>query len=305
MSMSPSADPQPSLDVLDRRQALSLGLAALGALLLSSCGDSDPSGSSANPAPGSDDGSAAPTPPPAEGPSEAFSTLTRVAADPTLAGVMAEATTSFGFDLYAATAAEPGNHLLSPVSVAIALAMTRAGAAGETAAEMDAVLRFDDLSMPHEAWNALDQQLESLAGPRQHLGEEVDVALSVVNRLWGQLGLEFEADFLDLLATQYGAGMHALDFDNKTEEARLTINEWVSGETNSKIPELLAPGGLSPDTALVLTNAIYFKAPWANQFSKDATTDRPFTRIDGSVVDVAMMQLGAPSPTTKAMDGRR
>ena len=224
-------------------------------------------------------------------PDSEISTLARLDADRGLATPIADATTRFGLEVFQQGVAEAGtgNFLVSPVSIAIALAMTRAGAVGQTASEMDLVLHLDGLDDPHGAWNALDQLLESRAGTVDHFGEPAEVALSVVNRLWGQKGFGFEQPFLDLLAQQYGAGMHLVDYAEATEAARMEINEWVSEETQAKIPELIPPGALTGDTRLVLTNAVYFKAPWANRFSD--TVDLPFTTLGGTEVAAPTMAL--------------
>jgi serpin B len=165
--------------------------------------------------------------------------------------------------------------------------MTRAGAEGQTAAEMDEVLHApDDL---HEAMNALDTALAERAGPRTNRSDgEGEVALSVANSLWPQVGFDFEEPFLDLLAAQYGAGLHPVDYDADTEGARREIN---GDRTNELIPELLVEGILSKDTVLVLVNALYLKAPWAAPFSEGATENAPFTLLDGSTVDAPLMTV--------------
>ena len=83
--------------------------------------------------------------------------------------------------------------------------------------------------------------------------------------------------------------MRLVDYDGATEQARKTINGWVSDETHERIPELIPSGAISPATVLVLTNAVYLKAPWARPFRKEDTADAPFHRLDGSSVDVPMM----------------
>ncbi len=73
------------------------------------------------------------------------------------------------------------------------------------------------------------------------------------------------------------------------EQARQTINAWVEKQTNGKIKDLISPGVLDATTRLVLTNAVYFKGNWATQFKKELTRDQPFTLLDGSKVQVPMM----------------
>jgi len=100
--------------------------------------------------------------------------------------------------------------------------------------------------------------------------------LSVANALWAQQGYTFLDAFLNVLKTDYGAGLNQVNFKGATEAARLTINQWVEKKTQDKIKDLLQPGALRSDTRLVLTNAIYFKGDWETQFDKAQTKNEVF-----------------------------
>jgi serpin B len=113
--------------------------------------------------------------------------------------------------------------------------------------------------------------------------------LSVANALWAQQGYTFLDDFLQLLKTDYGAGLNQVDFKGATEAARLTINRWVEQKTQDKIKDLLQPGTLAPSTRLVLTNAIYFKGDWQTQFDKAQTRDEDFYPSQLQTKQVAFM----------------
>ncbi len=204
----------------------------------------------------------------------------------------AQAGADLGFDILGAMGDQDSNRAISPYSIQVALAMTRNGARGQTRAEMDSVLGVQDPggAAYDESMNALDQLLLSRAGDYDiGDGKKVTLELSTANALWGQQGVTFEQPFLDDLARWYGAGMRLVDYDGATEQARKTINGWVSDETHERIPELIPSGAISPATVLVLTNAVYLKAPWARPFRKEDTADAPFHRLDGSSVDVPMM----------------
>lgn len=191
---------------------------------------------------------------------------------------------AFALDLYRQLATREGNLFLSPYSISLALAMTYAGARGDTAAAMADALHF---TLPpeqlHPALNALDQSLTAQAA-----GEAFE--LTVANALWGQDGFAFTPAFLDLLAANYGAGMRIVDYRADAEAAREAINAWVSDQTNAKIPQLIPAGTLNADTRLVLTNAIYFNGKWVLPFDPAWTNDEPFYRLDGSTRDVPMMR---------------
>lgn len=221
-----------------------------------------------------------------------MSDLPRRVAEPAAVGSVGEATEAFAVDLYLALAEGDENIVFSPYSAAIALAMTRNGAAGRTASEMDAVLHADLAGDLNAGFNATDQALSTVPGEYDIGADEpVVVELSTANQLWGQEGFGFRSEFLDSLAANYGAGMRLVDYVEATEDARQTINGWVSDETRERIPELLQEGVLTRDTRLVLTNAIYMKAQWLVPFFEDSTADGRFTTLGGGEVTVPMMRL--------------
>jgi serpin B len=199
-----------------------------------------------------------------------------------------------GADLYRRLAADDpsANLVLSPASLAIALAMTREGAVGTTATEMDRVLHVADAASLGPSMNALDRALAARSGPRPSPSGRgsVDVVLKLANSLWGQRDTRWEQPFLDRLAELYGAGLRLADFKTDFEGSRRDINAWVSASTEQRIPELLPPGILDDLTRLVLVNAIYLKAPWLSPFDKPLTGDHVFTRVDGSDVTVPTMR---------------
>ena len=191
---------------------------------------------------------------------------------------------AFALDLYAKARGQDGNLFFSPYSISTALAMTRIGARGDTATEMDRTLHF---TLPQDklnpAFGALVKQIN---------GDPADAKrgyqLSTANALWGQKGYPFKADFLKATRDNYGAGLNDVDF-GAAEQARQTINAWVEKETHDKIMDLIAKGVLDTDTRLVLTNAIYFKGDWASQFKKDLTHDEPFHLIADKKIDAPLM----------------
>ncbi|MGH3316644.1 MAG: serpin family protein [Nocardioidaceae bacterium] len=197
---------------------------------------------------------------------------------------------AFTVDLYRRMAAAPGNLVCSPYSVAVALAMTRNGAGGRTADEMDQVLHSAGPDRFNAGMNTLVQQLEHRAGTHPlFTGENSELVLDAANSLWGQQGVRWQQPFLDTLGEHYGAGMRQVDYSTNPEQAAQLINDWISGATRGKIPQLIAPGVLDTLTRLVLVNAIYFKAAWLEPFEPALTRQHPFTTSDGSIVEVDMM----------------
>lgn len=189
----------------------------------------------------------------------------------------------FAADLYGRlTSEKSGNLFFSPYSVSVALAMTFSGAEGHTEAQMAKVLHF---ALPevklHPAFHLLQKRLTSS-------GEAPWFELRVANRLWGQKGFHFLTPFLQVTSNNYGAELGLVDF-KQSEVARKSINSWVEERTDRKIQDLLAPGVLDASTRLVLTNAIYFRARWEDEFSKSATADAPFSLAGDKQISVRMM----------------
>ncbi|MBU2534615.1 MAG: serpin family protein [Chloroflexota bacterium] len=203
--------------------------------------------------------------------------------------MLVEENSAFAFDLYQLLRQENNNVFFSPYSISQALAMTYSSARGETEKQMSDTLRFvlsqDRL---HPAFNGLDIELSKRGEGAQGKDEE-GFRLNIVNAIWGQEDYRFLSEFLDVLAENYGAGLRALDFVNAPEASRITINDWISEQTEGRIEDLIPEGAIDALTRLVLTNAIYFNAAWQFPFNEDATTDGPFYLLDGGEVIVPMM----------------
>jgi len=189
----------------------------------------------------------------------------------------------FAFDLYAKLAEqEQGNLFFSPYSVSTALAMTYAGARGNTEAQMAAALHF---SLPQDDLHAAFGDVIGDLNGSQREGYQLNTA----NRLWGQQGYGFLPEFLDVTRLNYGAELARVDFIGATEPTRQTINHWVEEQTQQKIKNLIPSGVLTPLTRLVLTNAIYFKSDWKYQFDPELTEQAPFWTTPAEQVNVSMM----------------
>jgi serpin B len=220
----------------------------------------------------------------------------RPAANPLPAWIAA-----FGDALYGEARREPGNVFLSPFSVHAALSMAREGAAGETAAEMDAVLR-----LPADGAGDAYVRLVAAMKPRtvEADGREVPAyELNVANALWAQEGFPLDASFVARLRDSFASPETRVDFTDPAR-AREVVNAWVARETREKIREILPEGMPTPDTRLVLTNAVHFKASWQEPFSDGATQPDAFHRLDGTTVTVPMMRRTGPYPYRETPDAQ-
>ena len=200
----------------------------------------------------------------------------------------------FAFELYDHLAASPENLIYSPYSISLAFAMALAGASGETEAQLRDVFRFPaDQARLHPAFFALGN---AVAGDRTPGQAPIDgeFELEIANSLWLQQDLAFVEEYLKLLAEHYGAAPSLVDFMANHEAARIQINDWVADKTGDRIMDLLQPGVLDRLTRLVLVNAIYFKSAWDYPFGDGSTRKLPFYLLDGSPVNVDLMNVSAP-----------
>lgn len=197
---------------------------------------------------------------------------------------LARGNNHFACDLYAQLRNEKGNLFFSPFSISTILAMTAAGARGETQASMVKALRppFHDARW-HEAGGALLAHLEAV---QQTNG----VKLSIANSLWPNLDFQPTETFLAIAEKKYRAKVTPLDYGNDEPSARATINNWVLQGTGGKITNILA-NPLSRDTRLILINAIHFKGDWAVPFRASQTRTEPFHLANGQSTPTPFMHL--------------
>lgn len=201
-------------------------------------------------------------------------------------GVVVDGHNAFTWDLYAGLVEEkPGDNMFfSPFSITAALGMTRAGARGETAEQLRTAMHVDG---EDDAWHT------ALGALTRDLNGSFDrgYTLRIANRLFGQEGYPFEPDFIATCNEDYGAPMEEVDFMVDPDGARERVNAWVEEQTEERIKDLLPEGSVDNDTRLVLANAIYFYADWARAFKVEDTQQADFTRLDGSTVQVPIMQM--------------
>ena len=264
-----------------RRFAMLVGLLTVGA-----CGANQPT-NGASTTEGTAARSSAPAPT-GKGAVEVAAKVPRSAASADLASAV-RSVNELGYSLLGTTLGTGnGNVALSPWSIATALTMARAGAEGQTAAEMDKVLAITDAVGIHASANALDLALASRNGTFKLNGGTMAVELATANRAFVQRDSSFEHPFLETLAADYGAGVGLVDYKAAAEEARASINRWVASQTKDRIPNLIDRGVLDAMTRLVLVNAVYLKADWQTPFVETATAPATF-HAPSKDVTVAMM----------------
>jgi len=202
---------------------------------------------------------------------------------PDEANLLASATNQFAFELYLNLKDGEGNVFFSPFSLSTAMAMTYEGARGQTAEEIKQVFHYpDNLEVMREEF----AQVINLINKKDKQYE-----LHTANALWAQKGYPLLTEYVSTVEKYYGGKVTDLDFARETENSRLKINRWVEEQTNDRIKDLIPPGVLNELTRLVLTNAIYFKGNWENQFPKENTKEEEFMVTPEKKVKVQMMSM--------------
>ena len=203
----------------------------------------------------------------------------------------ARANNQFAFDLYRQLQSQDGNLFFSPYSISTALAMTRQGAGGETAQQMDRVLHLGT-GLPAAAHRELEQALapgtveEGWGEDRKEFSTH---SLQVANALWVQDKLPVVGAFEEALKNDFGAPLQRIDF-RKTAKARKIINDWVASKTRDRILNIVPEGLPTPDALFAIANAIWFKAAWSHLFEVSSTREATFATLAGEEVAVPMMR---------------
>ncbi len=195
----------------------------------------------------------------------------------------AASTEELGLDLLHAL--PPGNLVVSPDSVATALAMAGTGARGRTQEQIAKVLHLGEAP------------LTSLGVLQSHLGREAGVAgeghanaptFDTASGLFVQSGFPLQPEFIEGLGKRFGAAPEALDFAADPTASVKVINSWTSEHTQGVIRRLFSK--LPAETRLVLASAVYLKAQWRHKFERSATDHAPFYGSAGRVPAEFMRQ---------------
>lgn len=172
----------------------------------------------------------------------------------------------------------------SPLSIFSCLAMTYAGANGNTAKEME-----NTLHIQHDN-NNVHQILQKIINTIQGSTDQYGYTFRAANRLFFSNNYNLLSEFLQLTKAYYNAEPQGLDYNNATQAAE-TINTWVENQTANKIKDLIPASGINPLTKLILINALYFKGNWKDKFNKERTRQTDFKVDNKTKIPVQMMSI--------------
>ena len=205
-----------------------------------------------------------------------------------------DAANAFAIDLYRASGQGQGNFVSAPYAVLLALGMARAGSAGTTLEQFDAVLHAKETANLDEGLNTVDQLLASRSGEKSSTTRKGRITLSVDASVWGQRGTRFKSEYLDTLAADYDSPMWVVDFQSDPETARESINQWGSDATQGRISEVVPRGDVTAFTRFLPAAVTYLRAPWQVPFDRAMTRTGPFVQLDGETAEVRTMQVASP-----------
>jgi serpin B len=189
-----------------------------------------------------------------------------------------------------ASSSGSSNLVVSPLSLATALAMLELGAEGSTQTQIAHALGTSELTSEQQAagWSALSAELAAA-------GTSSGIDLQSANSLWLQKGLAMDPSFMADLSRYFASGVWQVDFAADPAAAVVALNAWVARETGGHIMSLFAQGAITDQTALVLANAVYFKAAWEQPF-RGETSNGPFHLPDGTTASVPFMRTPSGGP---------
>ncbi len=186
-----------------------------------------------------------------------------------------------GYQLFGVAAEDSSDDVvLSPLSIGLAFGMADAGASGDTEQALADLFVYPvDGEDRWAAFNTLDQSVVDAGGP----------VVRVANRQFPDTSFETVPGYDQELGRWFGTGIEPLPLRDDPEASRARINDWVADQTEQRIPELVPEGMVNASSVMMLVNALYLEADWAQPFGKYPTENAPFTRLDGSTVTVPLM----------------
>lgn len=171
------------------------------------------------------------------------------------------------------------NFMISPLSLTEVLAMLANGAVGETQRQILDVMNIGTLNAEQAS-----QAMNTLNGFLTTADKKSQVAIA--NSQWIDNSLKVKSQYVKNNETNLGAETYTRDLSStKTVN---DINSWCDSKTRGCIKKIL-DNPLSPETKMVLINALYFKGLWKEKFNKSKTHNEVFTNYDGTKTEVQMM----------------
>ncbi len=199
--------------------------------------------------------------------------------------IVSNSNNDFSFDIYRHIEEDGRNHFLSSYSLFSMFNMLLDGANGDTKKEM---LKAGNINIPLENWTLYFTKLNNKIIKFLD-NNNSGFKFSFANSFWVQEGLNIEQGYIKKLEQSYGVNIQMIDFENDSEIARTTINQWTSLMTDDHIREILAENTVNENSKIIMVNAMYLKALWTKTFFHNDTKEKPFLLENGSSIYIPMM----------------
>jgi serpin B len=199
--------------------------------------------------------------------------------------LVSNANNDFSFDIYRHFEEDGDNHFISSYSLFSMFNILLPGAKGTTKEEM---LKAGNITISEEKWfnyfEELNRRVVSFLDDNNS-----GFQFSFANSFWVQTGIDVNSDYKNRVEKTFGMDIRTVDFENDSQVARQTINDWTSNATNNHIEEILSEESVNENSKMILVNAMHLKALWTKSFFHNDTTNSPFSLLDGSSVSVPLM----------------
>ncbi len=205
---------------------------------------------------------------------------------------LTDSNTENSIRLFDAITADKTNAMFSPLSLNMALGLLEAGADGETKAQIDSYLQTENYTDFAFEYLRFVKAYRMITGEKEPWGDTPAAALEIANSFWADNALPLKDDYKQRIGGRFGAEIRNLDFADAANALK-EINSWVNKKTHEMIPSVLED--ISPDTAAVLVNTVYFEANWLDEWNIDENKKESFTLSDGTVKELSLMYNGADS----------
>ncbi|CAH1103652.1 unnamed protein product [Psylliodes chrysocephalus] len=190
----------------------------------------------------------------------------------------------FDIELLNAFTDSQNNVLISPASIKTTLAMILEGASGNCAEEISEALRIPDITQT----GARHIILELL----NNLNEKgtANTFLESHNAIFTSNKQRLLDSYKKIIMQYYNADFKSLDFSNP-QYAASVINQWASDSTHGNINEVISSQMISPETYVIISNALYFKGKWKTSFDERSTAPKCFHIPSKGCTQVQMMHI--------------
>ncbi|XP_022658702.1 leukocyte elastase inhibitor C-like isoform X1 [Varroa destructor] len=191
---------------------------------------------------------------------------------------------SFGLNLMKYLISNNDNTILAPVSLSIALSMLYFASDGNTMKELFRVLNYEQFGLNQDMIKSPLRSI-SVAG---RAAKNVGFSFELGNFLFTRKGLNVSQTYRNIINDAFSSSVENVDF-SRPHEAASQINQLITKATHGQIPNPV--GSFSPDTQMVLMNAVYLKGFWKQPFSVRSSFDSTFADDGVNEVPVKMMYM--------------